>query len=634
MQFRTVHEDGRIVWVRAYGRGLIDKTGKLFRLQGTCQDITEIKLENEQRKAILDLAESIQSVANIGGWRLELATNETTWTSQTYEIYGIPLGTPMNKIKGIEHYAEHERDKLIQLIGACAQDGVPFDERFEFYDAKGNKKFVRSIGRPVYDLNKNITHLEGTFQDVSAEVQQENDLKESNTYLDLAIKGANLGIWDWYLNDNSVHFDNRWAEMLGIDYETIEHQLSTWESRVHPEDLEQCYKDIKDYLDGKTDSYENIHRMKHENGSWVYILDRGQISEWDEEGNPLRFTGTHLDITEVESLKRERDIILKQFEVGIFKWDIVNNYLEWDDSMYKVYEVDKNDFTNAYEAWESTLAPESREHALKELEDALNNVKPFQTDFKIITKAGKTKYIRGVGNIDRDAEGNPIRMTGVNSDVTAQVLAQRELEHQRENQNRQSNLVSIGELAAGVGHEINNPLAIISGYMEILNRMISNQSLEEKTLFQMSSKISKAVNRIGNIVKGLRNFSRSNDGEMKEFKIVEALKETIWLVKEIYSKEGINLIFDDKKLEDFDHFFIKGNRGQIQQVLMNLIANAKDATDDQEESEPFNTQTQEETPPGGSAASLSLVEECQCSTSFSHFTMSPAFRITGSFPFS
>lgn len=112
------------------------------------------------------------------------------------------------------------------------------------------------------------------------------------------IAGAGLGSWDWWLQTNVVTFDHKWSEMIGLTPQETPQQLSTWESRVHPDDLTQCYKDIKDYLAGKTPLYENVHRMKHKNGSWVWILDRGRISEWDKDGNPIRFTGTHFDITE------------------------------------------------------------------------------------------------------------------------------------------------------------------------------------------------------------------------------------------------------------------------------------------------------------------------------------------------
>lgn len=118
--------------------------------------------------------------------------------------------------------------------------------------------------------------------------------------LDLALEGANLGIWDWDLRDNSVQFDRRWCEMLGLDHETTPMVLDTWSTLVHPDDIDACYRDIRAHLDGVSARYQNVHRMRHADGRWIYILDRGRISGRDEHGRAIRFTGTHLDVTALE----------------------------------------------------------------------------------------------------------------------------------------------------------------------------------------------------------------------------------------------------------------------------------------------------------------------------------------------
>jgi PAS domain S-box-containing protein len=118
--------------------------------------------------------------------------------------------------------------------------------------------------------------------------------------VDLALDGASLGIWDWDLRDDSVQFDRRWCHMLGLVHEDTPMHLDTWRTRVHPDDLAGAYRDIQAHLDGRTPRYENIHRMRHTNGEWVHILDRGRVSGRDASGRPTRFTGTHLDVTATE----------------------------------------------------------------------------------------------------------------------------------------------------------------------------------------------------------------------------------------------------------------------------------------------------------------------------------------------
>jgi PAS domain S-box-containing protein len=124
--------------------------------------------------------------------------------------------------------------------------------------------------------------------------------------LELALDGAGVGVWDWDLRDDSVQFDRRWCEMLGLEHETTPRNLETWSSRVHPEDLPRCQEDIRAHLEGRTERYENLHRMRHADGRWISILDRGRISARGADGRPVRLTGTHTDVTALEAAKQER----------------------------------------------------------------------------------------------------------------------------------------------------------------------------------------------------------------------------------------------------------------------------------------------------------------------------------------
>ncbi|MEM9378787.1 MAG: ATP-binding protein [Planctomycetota bacterium] len=134
--------------------------------------------------------------------------------------------------------------------------------------------------------------------DVTARHVVEHQLREKSQRLELVIDGTRLGTWDWNPQTGEVVFNERWAEMLGHERSEIQDELVEWESRVHPDDLATCYAAIQAHMDGSTSFYENIHRMRHKAGHWVYILDRGKIVERDAEGRPVRFTGTHTDITE------------------------------------------------------------------------------------------------------------------------------------------------------------------------------------------------------------------------------------------------------------------------------------------------------------------------------------------------
>ena len=161
----------------------------------------------------------------------------------------------------------------------------------------------------------------------------------SHSRLKLILKGTETGIWDWYLKTNKLILDEQWCRLLGYKMHEVEPIIESWKNRVHPDDLEQCYVDINRHLSGEVDFYNNIHRMQHKDGHWVYILDRGQVIERDANNQPLRFTGTHTDISylkEIENALEETNKKLKRLSLkdgltGLYNRRALDEHLlqEW-----------------------------------------------------------------------------------------------------------------------------------------------------------------------------------------------------------------------------------------------------------------------------------------------------------------
>lgn len=124
--------------------------------------------------------------------------------------------------------------------------------------------------------------------------------------LALALEGSRLGTWDWDLVSRTVAYDRRWCAMLGYGPFEIEPTVAGWEQLIHPQDRPGVLEQLEAHLRGQTDNYEVEHRLRHKDGSWVWVMSRGRVIARDPRGNPLRAAGTHLDISERKSEEQTR----------------------------------------------------------------------------------------------------------------------------------------------------------------------------------------------------------------------------------------------------------------------------------------------------------------------------------------
>jgi PAS domain S-box-containing protein len=143
------------------------------------------------------------------------------------------------------------------------------------------------------------------FRDVTEKRRRERELREVSERLQLAVEGADVGVWDWNVQTDEVRFDERWASMLGHDPDELAFELSSWEERVHPDDIGDAWDAIEAHFAGETDLYQCDFRMRTKSGDWKWIRDRGRVVERTADGDPRRAVGIHIDVTEEKARERE-----------------------------------------------------------------------------------------------------------------------------------------------------------------------------------------------------------------------------------------------------------------------------------------------------------------------------------------
>ena len=410
-------------------------------LEGDNISIRQIK---EEFRKLTYLFHETQVISKTGGWKLNLETGSTLWTKEVYRIHEVPTTFDHNKENGIAFYHEEDRPLLIRSLEEARTDKVPFDIQCRFKTAKGNWLRVRVKGKPIIKDGK-VTKLVGVIQDITQQYEIEEGLKVMNDRLQLALRAAKMGVWDYLPNENILH---------------------------------------------------------------------------------------------------------------------------WDENLYHIYGIKKEDFSGAYDAWSSTVHPDSIKRAEEELGMALRGEKDFDTEFEIVMPDGKKKIIAGEAIVLRDEKGQAHRMIGVNFDVTEKKLAEQELVKAKEAAEEASQAKS--EFLSVMSHEIRTPLNAVIGVSGLLENSPLNQEQEDlvQTIRQGGESLLSVINDI-------LDFSKIESGRMETEEVEFNLSKPIEDVFDILGKEafnkGIELLYH---IESTYQGAFLGDTGRIRQILMNLIGNA------------------------------------------------------------
>jgi two-component system sensor histidine kinase/response regulator len=266
--------------------------------------------------------------------------------------------------------------------------------------------------------------------------------------------------------------------------------------------------------------------------------------------------------------------------LGIWDWDVEQDRLVWDDSMYRLYGVRREEFGGAFDAWSRCLVPEDVARAKEDVETALRGDGDFSSEFKVRRADGAIRIIRGVGQIIRNADGRPVRMVGINRDVTDLINAERERVRANEAMlaaqaelAQVARLTTMGELAASIAHEISQPLAAVVSFGNAALRWLAQgpPNLEETKAALQG--VVEAGNHAGAVLVRVRELLKHRKPEYAALDINEAIRDVLALTGSALRSRSVAV----QTILAADLPPALGDRVQLQQVIMNLAMNGADA---------------------------------------------------------
>lgn len=334
--------------------------------------------------------------------------------------------------------------------------------------------------------------------------------------------------------------------------------------------LEAVRRGAQDYLVKRTVNQDLLVR------ALCYAIERKQVQEVlrkvneslelrvQERTAELAAANASLiqEITERQNIQERLELAQKAGKIGTFEWQIPSNQITWSPELEILYGYPVDQFRNCYEDWLQTLHPDDRDQVHQEFWQAVQREQALDIEFRILTPQGKIRWIAAKSQVFAARSGNPCRMIGVHIDITEK----KQLEAQFLKAQR---LESLGTLASGIAHDINNILTPVLAVAQLLPIKLPN--LDERNL-QLLSLLENSAHRGSDLVKQILSFTRGMEGQRGILQVSYLLKEIIQIIQQTLPKT-----IEVQAQINSDLWPVYADSTQLHQVFMNLCVNARDA---------------------------------------------------------
>ena len=334
VDYEIIRKDGDKRVIEASISLMNGPLGKAIGFCGIGRDITErihaeqaIK-ESERRYRLL--AENLRDVI----WVLDTDLHYVYVSPSVMELRGY---TPEEVMKHtMDHTLTPEsyqkvvdiftQERLLEFGGQMHGKEWTKNIELEMIRKDGSTVWTEVKINILYDEAGNPTGILGTTRDISERKKVEKALRESEERWQFALEGAGDGVWDFDIPGSKVYRSRRWKEMLGYAENDISDSPDGWANLVHPDDRQQADETLIRHLKGEKPIYTSEHRVKCKDGTYKWILERGKVIRWSEDGRPLRIIGTQTDITEKKNLEQQLMRAQKMEAVGTLAGGIAHDF--------------------------------------------------------------------------------------------------------------------------------------------------------------------------------------------------------------------------------------------------------------------------------------------------------------------
>src|SRR5580658_10383623 len=455
-----------------------------------------------------------------------------------------------------------DREPLLKAVEESRAQGKPYEQEVRRRGADGQYSWFLARGVPLKDSEGRIVRWYGSNTDIQDRKETENRIR---LVIDTAPAMLHSARPDGYLD----FFNRRWLEYLGVSLDDL---LGwRWTGVIHPDDLAQLVDKWQTSL-ATGRPFEAEARLRRADGEYRLTLHR-KVPLRDEAGNVVKWYGSVIDIEDrkraEDELKRQKEVFQKIFEnipamIAFFGPDgdieLVNP--EWERTIgWTLQEIRERNLDIFAELYPD---PQYRQIA----RDYAVSSTGGRTEFKVRVRDGRV--IDMAANVVQLSDGSRL---GIGRDITQRKRTEAALREAQENLARVTRVATLGELAAAIAHEVNQPLAAVVTNGSASLRWLSGQPPNLEEARQAIERTVREANRASDVIGRIRALLQKGPPQMDRLDVNAVIGEVLTLAGNELQRDGV--VVQTDLAPDLPK--VLGDRIQLQQVLLNLILNAIEA---------------------------------------------------------
>ncbi|NCC60718.1 MAG: PAS domain S-box protein [Verrucomicrobiae bacterium] len=403
------------------------------------RDVTE---EYRQREELRESEERFKQLAAQSRTITWEFTSEGLYTFISPVVKNI-LGYTPQEIIGKMHFYDLHPEGEHEEIKKTAFGYFTRKEHFQelvrpALTKSGEIRWLSTNGIPLLNPDGTLRGYRGSYTDITERRQMEAELTSERTRLAGIIEATHVGTWEWNVQTGATVFNERWAEIIGYTLEEISPAtIETWMKYTHPDDLKRCNEMLEKHFRGELLYYDVEVRMRHKNGEWVWVHDRGKVVSRTREGKPLLMLGTHQDITERKRMETELEKertrlagIIEATHAGTWEWNVQTGETVLNERWAEIIGYTLEEISPiSSKIWKKYCHPDDLKQASERIEKHFRGELPYHdVEVRMQHKNGEWVWVNDRGRVvSWTQDGKPLLMRGTHQDITDRKRIENEL---------------------------------------------------------------------------------------------------------------------------------------------------------------------------------------------------------------